>query len=461
MSAVPAPAENTPQNLEPSGGASEALTYTLSQCIARGLEVNPRIQAVESELLKAESDIADQRGGFFPVLSAQSYVEDIANIREHGPSDEDYVDQRIDVMNFRLSQTLFAGMTVFNAYQKAQLNKALVEAGKKREEMRLVLDIQLLFFELLKARQDVTSLHDAVQRLEVDLEAAKAFYGQKLAPYVQVLQAQVELADARQQLSQAENKVETSRAQLNILLGFSGPQPIVYTGELKQGPEFTAPMEECLDYAYTYRPEMQIAEKSIQMAKQDQKIALGRFSPRLTASIDYYSRDDNYDNKGINPLGQPYDIDQENTYWITSLRMDWEFGLGGQQYHRYRKAIHEIHRLEQNRQALKDQINAEVITYFMNLKEADQRIDTTDTARQAAQEGYEMAQKRFEVSMGSIPEVLDAQAQLSRAEANYNQAVGDYLMSLAKLNHAMGWSDYTLDQESPTAEQQEQECANF
>ncbi len=433
---------------EKNSGQSDTVAYTLSQSVERGLSVNPRIRSAESAVRKADSEIANQRGNFFPSFSAQTYTQAISSIDADGPTDEDYVDQQIDVVNLKISQTLFDGLTIFNRHQKAVLNKKVVKARKKRTELRLVLDIQKFFLDLLKAKEDVKSLRDAVHRMEVNVESAKSYYKEKMAPYTQVLQAKVELADIRQKLSQAENKVETTRVQLNILLGFPGYRDISYTGDLEQGHDFTKSLNECLDYAYQHRPEMRIGEKSIDMARKEKKISLGQFSPRLSADADYYYRDNDYDKPGTR-MGQTYDRDQQNTYWTVSLRLQWKFGLGGQQFHQHSKASHEIQRLEQDLQATKNQINAEVRTHYMALQEADERIETTQTTVESAREAYARAKKRFDVRMGTVSELLDAQARLSRAEANYNRAIGDYLSSLAKLYHAMGLQNHSLARQKP------------
>ncbi len=418
--------------------------YTLGESIKRALSVNPRIKAAEAAVRKAESAVGSQRGEFFPTFSAQSYVEDISSVHSTGPADEDYIDQQIDVVNLRFSQTLFDGLKIFNKYQKSILNKELARARRIKAERDLALDVQVRFLKLLKAREDVKSLKDAVERLKVGVSSAEAFFEKEMLPYSEVLQARVELADARQQLSQAENQAETLEGELNILLGFSAARGISYKGELERAAEPPGSMQECLDYAYEHRPQMLIAEKSIKMAEKEKAIALGDFSPRLSANADYYYRDDDYSDMATNIAGEPYDRDQSNTYWTVSLRLQWDFGLGGQQFYRSKEVLHEIERLRQKRLETKNQISSEVRTQFLNLREADGRIGSTRTAVEAAEEGYARAKKRSEVRMGTISELLDAQARLSRAEANYNRAIADYLLSLARLNHAMGRKDFQL-----------------
>lgn len=429
---------------EAADAPQTALSYTLKESIKRALSVNPRIKAANADIRKAEAGIGSQRGNFFPTLSAQTYMQEISSLNAAGPSDEDYVDQQIDVANLRLTQTLFEGFRVFNKYEKAQLNKSLARARREKTEKKLVLDIQLRFLELLKAREDVSSLRDAVERMKVSVASAEAFYDKQMLPYSDVLQARVELADARQQLSQATTRVETLEGELNIYLGYAAYRKVRYQGDLSPPEAFSRNLQQCITCAVKNRPEMQIAEKGIQMAEKDKAVARGEFSPRVSANADYYYRDTDYDKKAVTSLGQSYDRDQSNTYWTVSLRLQWDFGLGGQTFYKNREILHEIERLRQKRRETKNQITAEVRTQYLKLREAEGRIESTKTAVQAAREGYARAQKRSRVRMGSITELLDAHARLSRAEANHNQAIADYLLSLARLTHAMGRDNYAL-----------------
>lgn len=420
------------------------ISLTLEQSIQRGLDTNPRIRAAAYEIKKADADMGRRRGDFFPSFSARTQYQVLDSIDSKGPADPDYLDQTIGTVNLRLSQPIFRGMTIYNAQQKAMLEKHRVQAWKTQMEKELILEIQLLFFDLLKAKEDVKSLEDAVARLETGVAEAEAFHERRMAPYTQVLQAYVDLADARQELSQAKNKVETTRVRLNIILDFSAYRDIEYAGALEKNDDFSKSMQACLDYALRHRPELRIVQKGIDMAEKDRKIALGQFSPRLDASVDYHVRDRNYDEPRGGQFQDEYD-QQRSTYWTAGLSLNWEFGLGGQQYYEYSRAVHEVDRLRQSRRETENEINAEVQTYFMGLQEADERIATTMTALEHAREGFAMAENRMAVRMGTISELLDAQARLSRAEANHNRAVGDYLSSLARLYHAMGADNRSLD----------------
>lgn len=429
--------------------SSPPLIYTLPECVARGLKENPRIKAADSEIKKAGSAVGAQRGNFFPTLSASTFAQEIQSLNADGPSNEDYVDQDIGVVDLRLSQTLFQGLTIFNTYQKAVLGEELSRAQKEQAEMDLILEIQTTFLKLLKAAEDARSLESAVERLIINEKSVAAFYAKQMTPYVSVLQSRVDLADAQQQLSQARNEVETQKVMMNLLLGIPAEAPVIYKGQPSldvQGADWN--LDDCLVCANRNRPEMKVAEKSIQMAQKDLAIQLGRFSPKISAIYDYYMRTNDYEKGGILNTGIPYDRDQENTYWTAMIQMQWDFNLGGQQFYQQAGARHEIERLLQNRKDVLDRISAQVRMSLLKLQEAKGRIETSGGALEAAQESYDRAKKWSQVQMGTISDLLDIQAKLTRAEANRNNAASDYRLSLAELYYSMGRRNDDLSESS-------------
>jgi len=438
--------------MDHSGGGSEEKeegieAYSPEQAIERAILVNPRMKGARSEIDKADSGISLSRGDYFPTFSAQSYIERIDNIRSRGQEDTDYIDQQIMGVTFRLSQPLFAGMTIFNAHQKSILEKARIEAWSRQQKHDLALEVRLHFLELLKAREDARSFRDSVRRLETGVEAAEAFHERRLMPYTEVLQAYVDLAEARQRLSQAENLVETTKVRLNILLGFSVHRDITYIGSLAREDSLSESFRELLEYAYQHRPELEVAQKSVEMAEKDRNIARGRYLPEISATVDYHIRDVDYDEPG-EQFGETIDRDRRNYYWSAGIRLNWEFGLGGQQIHQHARANHELQRLRHNREEARNEVTGEVRTYYMNIREAADRIRTMEAALEHARQGYSRAENRFELRMGTISELLDAQARLSRAEAGRNEAVADYLSNRVRLYHAMG-RDERLFAENP------------
>lgn len=445
-------AENMDANLSEQENATVS-TYNLKECIDRGLRVSHKVQATEQRIQKAESKRKAARGRYFPDLSASSSFQDLNSITAKGPTETDYIGQQITTLSARLSQTLFAGFTIFNSVQKARFKRKLAEARKKQTEMEMIQKIQSYFLELLKAKEEIASLEQTIERLKVNYQSAKAYLNVQMAPYLEVLQAKSDLANAKQKLSQAQNKRLSKRTQLSILLNFPPQKGVRYTGDLKQANlEFSKRLEKCMDYALNHRPRLNVAKKSLKTAKQEVDIAQGKFYPKIETNLSYYLYDDDYDEPGTstNPFTgkkTTYDRDQKNTYWSASVKLQWKFNTGGREYYNYKSARSEVLRMDQRLKQTKNTVRTQVRIYYNSLKEAKSRIQSTQKALKTARESYHRARQRLENEMGTISEVLDSQARLRRAEANYNQALADYQLSLSKLYYAMGKREELFNQQ--------------
>ena len=93
--------------------------------------------------------------------------------------------------------------------------------------------------------------------------------------------------------------------------------------------------------------------------------------------------------------------------------------------------------MEQEQQK-KDSIQLEVRQAYLNMNEAEQRIQTSQVSVEKAQEDFKIAQVRYSAGVGTNLDVIDAQVALTSAQTNYIQSLYDYNISKANLDKAMG-----------------------
>lgn len=436
--AVPGMAAQNPED------SSSERVLELEEAIQIGLEKNPRVQAAEMAIKRSQSEVKSVRGQFLPRATASYSRTYLDSIRASGPTDQDYLDQTQDTWTVSVVQTLFAGKTILNSYQRTQIEKEASQVEKESQERKLIRDIQEEFLKLLKVREDKRSLKKRIERLQVGKEAAQAFYQKELAPVVEVLQAEVELDQTRQELTQVENEEAIHQDRLNRLLGFEDQRDIKYQGSLEDIPlkrEFD--LQNCLRTALEQRPELELVTKNIRIAGKEKDIALGKLLPRVELEASYTDRARDYDEKGssTNPMSgeeETYDRDQDNQYWTTGINVQWNFFSGGQQYYQSQSMDYEMQRLKKIYQDTASEISTEARSAFRSLQEARQRVESTRRTQETAKENYRMQEQRFKRRITPIQELLNAQDRLTRAEANHNQALLDFQLALAELYFAMG-----------------------
>jgi outer membrane protein TolC len=87
---------------------------------------------------------------------------------------------------------------------------------------------------------------------------------------------------------------------------------------------------------------------------------------------------------------------------------------------------------------LNDQMALEIKNAYLNLQEAEKQIAVSQKVIEQAEENFRIAEERFKERVATSTEVLDALTLLTRAKSEYATSLGDFNISYAKLQRAMG-----------------------
>lgn len=406
----------------PSSAQNEQHLFTLGQAVERGIQANPRLAGVRAQIEGAAFGEKSALAAFGPALSA-NYGMTYDDKPTFGGDRETWT------MNLNLSQPLFTGWRLLGTKQRARLLREQAQTLLDARELELIQTIQEQFLRLLKARENVHSVRDSVERLRSHLQRAQAFYEVGLSPKVDVLSAEVELAAAEQDFLVAENSVLTQVARLNTLLNLDLDALVEYVGELTYLP-YETELQTCLDRAYTQRPDILLAQKAEKIAAKDSQIIASSFYPQVSADLDYYRR-------GNDP-GVSGDQTRPDPWWTAGMRMNWKVFEWGRTRYDYEQALKNLQRLREETAYLRLEVSFAVKSLHLKLVETSARIAVAGKAREEAREGFRIAQARYQAQVGTHTDVLDAQARLTRNETGLTEALADHQMTLARLFVARG-----------------------
>ncbi len=418
---------------------SQAIELDLQTCIKLGIKNNPKVRSkIFNEMSKSENVKSAFLNFILPEISITRSRQRLKSVASSGAVDVEYLDQIIDLTSFNISKNIFAGFSDLTAYHRAKLEKKVAEYEKELAILQLKREICSTFFSILKINYDIRSLKDAIRHLKVNLELAKALFEKRLISYTGVLNAEVDLEDVKQRLSIEENKRKRYLNYLKTLIGIPADTEIELKYKEPSSYSFNLSFEECLKRAFKNRPELRILEYRKKICEDEKKMWMGRILPRIDIGIAYneYSRD--YDEKGRTFWGTYYDRDFDISYWNAYISMKWELTSVPKNLVQIKRTNFDIKSIEEQIEDAKNTIMNEVRTYYLSVKEAIGRISATKVALKAAEENFRQAEEKFRLLIGSISEVLDAQQRLTRARANYSQAILDFQLSLINLKYSMG-----------------------
>ena len=390
-----------------SAFAGETVALNLDDAMLRAFQTNPTVSIAQYELDSARASYnaarqsrgisisanhTTQRGGYDDAQQAAPglWTKGIGNNHANSLS---------------ASLPIFTGGKLSGTIKQAKANYQYNEVGVQRTYNEMRSTVTDGYFNMLQADNIQKLSAESVTRLEDHLKNVQAQYDVGVVAKVDVLRSQVELANAKQTLIQAENAYQVSEANMNKIVGLPMDTNLKLDNLLVYN-AYDKNMDDCLAYAAEHRPELMQAKYNVDAAKGALMVARSGHMPQVAASATQQWSDSSW----------PGD---DNGKWGVGVNVSMK-----KAEETYRNTV--------------DSVNLDVRSNYLGLREAEKRISTTKLAVEQADEDYRIAQLRYMSGVGTNTDVLDAQVALTQAKTNYTQALYDYNTSKTALETSIG-----------------------
>ncbi|MFM7613409.1 MAG: TolC family protein, partial [Synechococcales cyanobacterium] len=288
----------------------------------------------------------------------------------------------------------------------------------------LQLDITEDYYGLQDANESVRIAKAAVTNAEKSLGDAQALERAGVGTRFAVLQSQVQLANARQELVRAESKQVIAGRQLVQRLNLSQDVDITAADKVDLAGQWQLGLEESIVLAFQNRAELQKQRLQSQVSLQQARAALAAVRPQINVFARYNLANNLDDNIGF-----------EDGYAV-GAQLTWNIFDGGNAQARLEQQQLNARIANTTFAETRNQIRFQVEQSFSNLVANKKNIDTATLALDQAKESLRLARLRFQAGVGTQTEVIDAETDLTRAEGNRVKAILDYNRAMASLQRA-------------------------
>jgi outer membrane protein TolC len=417
---------------------------TLSESVALALK---RSLALDSADKTVEGAILEKKKAFKTILPKFNFTYSYTRLDEEQKSAPFQIGSFIipartvaKANNFQakisLTQPLFTGFKVLTAYRLTKLGIDVAKISKVQEELDLILRVKQAYFNILGAQKAADVATQSIKRVEAHLNVARNFYEVGMITKNQVLEAEVNLAEALQASIKAENFILISKSSLNTLLRRSLQAPIEVEDILKYKP-FKYDYGSCLKRAMKERPEIHAVMHSIKIAEQQVRLSRGDYYPTVALSANYDRTGDTYAVSGSEIL-------DDFTSWNVTVALQWDFLDWGKPRNSVQKSKTELAKAHNALDQVKDGIGLEVRQSYLSMKEAEKSIAVARKAIEQAEENLRMSEERYRAQVGTTTEVIDASTRLASVRFDYYDALYNYNLAWAALERAMGLGRHTI-----------------
>jgi outer membrane protein len=327
-------------------------------------------------------------------------------------------------INLRYELPLYTGGKLEALNRQAAANQAYSRYNLETVEQELIFTVKKAYYVVLQTRQSRETLNEAVKSMENHLREAQLYYEAGMVPQLDVMRAEVKLADLRQKQLMVDNGLETAQVYLDFVLGVDQGNRYELVDQVEYAPcgiELAAAERAALENRSelkAFRTKVQMAEEAVTVVKSGNKPVVA-----LVA-------------EGGEKTTRPFNSDDLDL--SLSLVATLKLTDGGMVKNQIAEAEKVVRQAKTGEELLSRAIKLEVEQAYRNLQNALETIAVARKVLNQAEETVRMAEVSYKEGLSTSLERIDAETGLTQAKNNYNQAESNYQIALAQLEKAIG-----------------------
>lgn len=424
---------------------ADPLEISLDDSVAISLKNNPSIQVAVSGQDVASWQVNEAKIGFKPTVTytfsgqrtgspssvAQSGMQAVngtgGGLIGYTVPKTTYIPRsESDEFNnkFSLSVPLYTGGSLEGQLNEANLNLDVSKLNLELAKQTIRYQATSYYYSVLEAQNMVKVDQDSVNDLREHLKNVQAQYDVGTVAKSDVLQSQVNLANAEQTLIESENTYQIALTNLKNVMGLSMDTELKLKDSLRYV-KYEINLDDAIQYALKHRPDKIQTDLQINIAKEKVNVADSGYRPTVTAGATTDWNDSHL-------------LGTKNYNWTIGVTAQWNVFDSGMTKTKIAEANASVTEATHQAKQTNDSVILGVQQAYLNLKAAEKRIRTTQVTVDQGEENYRIAQVRYSAGVGTNVDVMDAETDLTTSKTNAVKALYDYNTSKAQLDQAMG-----------------------
>jgi outer membrane protein len=413
---------------QPTAEIAAPSTLTLDDAVARAIERSEEVGLARTAVQTAGQQVVVARSAAFPQLDASaSYSRTFASAFDNAFSGSlsglggalPFGQKHTYSASVAVSQLLFAGGRVSSSIASAKHARAAAELSLREETAEIALEVRRAYYRALLATEletiAVASIDQAQKFLQQEQQRLGAGYGSDL----DVLRAEVSLANLNPQLVDARNAAHLAFLDLKRLVNIPLENELTLTTVLQPPPPTPPDRPLSREELLNRRASVRAALRQVSAREADVRTARAEYFPAVSFQMSYGRQ--GFPTEALNFSGVEWQPD-----WTASIGIQVPLFTGFKRRAQVAQARIRLHEAQLQLAQLKEGVQLE---YEQTLGEREQ-ARATIAARQRtvdqANRVYELTVLRYGQGQATQLEISDSRLDLLQARTNLAQALADF-----------------------------------
>lgn len=424
------PADSRAVSESPPMFAEEQVLFTLPEAIAFALENSPRLRSASAAIVKASGAEQAAFAPFLPQVDLNTQTGVVSSTLAPGiPGTEGFILSSGTGTRTYAQAELGMQWMVYDfgrtsgRHMQAVWRERIADFQLVRARQTIEFDVAATYLDVLLANASRRVEEDAVRRAEAVLHDTKARRDNGDSLREDVLRADVQLSESKENLIRAREREYDALARLNNVMGRNASLPVNVV-ELEMQPPLPGTLAELLSEAAAMRPEVRIAQQAVAAAQSGRSAAQADFLPEVF----------------VRAAAGHVDGEYVVTGWQEGVGLHLVTPLydGGQRRGELRSADADVQAAFADAQTILDNISLQVNVAYRGVTASRECIALSRTAVAQAEENLRIVSVRYRNGNATPTDMVDGEAALTRAQQRYYQSTFNYLAALARIDYVTG-----------------------
>lgn len=395
---------------------------TLDEAVNKALETNFDIQGKNYDYIESLENVKLNNSNYLPKLDA-SYG--------YTNTDEANVGFNTDeaTASLKLSYNLFNGFKDLATKESSKYLSLSSQYALNATKQDIVLNTKTAYINYLDKQNALETYNSAYVLFQEQFEDSQNRYDQGLIAKNDLLQVQVNMSSAKQNVVKAQGDLKVALWQLSNILGGMNLQN-----------ETIEKLNEKNSQSYVYdekllenRSEIQALNMNLQSIKELEKSAKSGYYPKVDASLSH--------NQYFDGVSKKVE-DKEDNQNIANITASWNLYNGG-----YDSSLQTIYKTKYlSATSLLNKTKLDIKLQYENAKSnfdvANENLETSKLALLQATENYSIVKNRFDEGIATSTDLTDANYLLTQAKQGFNRAYFDKYLAISTLDRIFEKDSY-------------------
>ena len=423
--------------------AEETPKWTLQQCIDYAMEHSPSLerqklstnsQTLQTVIEKAAFDwsisasdnytFASPDNNNSATIGLQKDFQNGFKFRTTATGSEtEHNDYKSTTVAFQISKQILGGGTALETkynLKASELDELISQNTLKRAQRRLILDVTLAYYTIIRAQQSLTvkqrALENAKQNLLITKEREKP---------LDILTAELRIPNNELSVNSAKRTIANGLDSLKELIGYDVAKPLEITGEFTYKVQTIVP-ENDLEFASDNLET--IINNRLEKQKYDMLVKIREFQklPDVTLSATHRQHGD----------GDGYNLDGKDDQ-VLGVSFNWTIGRNAD-IARYEIAQNNLARNNSEYFTLCQELSANISSYKRRLDEYARAVELQELQCNLIKRQEELYRDKWENGEIDILELVRTQTDLENSYVDLSDSKINYLELLANYMFLIG-----------------------